>query len=398
MTCQICAGPTVPGLDLGHQPVSDLLLTRADLGRPETHYPLQLHHCPGCGLTQLGYTVSPRVVYRHFPFVSGTTATATRHLHGLARELTERARLGRGSFALDIGSNDGTLLKGYQPSGVRVLGVDPAGAPVRIAERAGIETLHAFFDADTAEHIAVTHGEADVISAAGVFAHVAELDGLMRGVKRLLAPGGIFATDSQYWLDMVERLHWDNIFHQHLRYYSMRPLLRLFDRYDMEVFDVTRSDVYGGSIRAFAGHRGAHPVAEGVAALGAFEEGQGLYAAATHQEFARKVAERLRGLVQAVHALAADGRKVIGLGGPAKASTVCNAGRLGPELIAYITEVNPLRVGTYLPGVHVPIVAEDTMFSDPRPADAGILFAWNYADEIVPKLRTRGFQGEVLRP
>lgn len=396
--CQICAGPTIPGLDLGHQPVSDLILSRSQLSNAETLYPLKLHHCPYCGLTQLSYTVNPEIVFKRFPFVSGTTQTATRHLQGLAQHLAQMLGLGPQSFALDIGSNDGTLLKGYVPYGVRSLGVDPAGDPVRVANEQGLDTIHAFFDANTADFILSEHGQTDAITACGVFAHIADLAGVMKGVKGLLARGGVFATDSQYWLDMVQRLHYDNIFHQHLRYYSMKPLIYLFRQYDMEVFDVERSDVYGGSIRVFSCHAGDYPVSRRVTELVALEEGERLYDEATYQSFTRAIEERKRRFFDQVYQLASKGKKVVGIGAPAKAAVVSNYCGLRPDLVDYVTEVNPLRIGKYLPGVHIPIVDEEDMFTDPRPADAGILFAWNYYGEIVPKLRSLGFRGEILTP
>jgi SAM-dependent methyltransferase len=389
---------TVPGLDLGHQPVGDLILSPGQLNQPETLYPMQLHWCPECGLTQLGYVVNPRVVYKDFPFVSGTTRTATEHLQGLPPKLVELLGLGHRSFAVDIGSNDGTLLAAYEPFGVPFLGVDPAGDPVRIANERGIRTLHAFFNVETADYVLAEHGQADAITACGVFAHIADLDGVMQGVKRLLAPNGVFANDSQYWFDMVERGHYDNVFHQHLRYYAMRPLIELFRRYDMDVFDVERSEVYGGSICVYACHAGAIPVSDRVRDLLVLEDGASLYDPATNERFAAEVAERKRRLFDSVYELRAAGKKVIGVGAPAKASTVANYCRLGPDLLDYITEVNPLRVGMYLPGVHIPIVDEQVMFDDPDPADAAVLFAWNYHDEIVPKLRDRGFEGRILLP
>jgi SAM-dependent methyltransferase len=396
VTCQICGAEITPGLDVGPQPVGDLILSRAQLNQPETFYPMQLHHCATCGLTQLGYTVNPRVVYKHFPFVSGTTRTATAHLQSLPTQLVKRLRLGRKSFAVDIGSNDGTLLKGYIPHRVRFLGVDPSGDPVRIANEQGIPTLHAFFNDETAGKIARKYGKADAITACGVFGHIADLAGLMTGAKRLLASGGVFATDSQYWLDMVLRLHYDNIFHQHLRYYSMRPLIHLFRHYGMDVFDVERSEVYGGSIRVFSGHAGEHPISARVHELVALEDREKLYEPETCRRFTQAVEERREKLFDRVYALTSQGKTVVGLGAPAKASTICNYCRLGPERVRYVTEINPLRIGKFLPGVRIPIVDEERMFSDPP--DAGILFAWNYYDEIVPKLRARGFRGEVLLP
>lgn len=396
--CQICNAVTEPGLDLGHQPVGDLVIPESQLNRPETFYPMQLHHCTTCGLTQLGYIVDPKVVYKNFPFVSGTTKTATKHLQSLPRDLVKRFGLGKQSFALDIGSNDGTLLEGYRPSGVRFLGVDPSGDPVRIARERGIETLHAFFNVATAEHVAANYGRADAITACGVFAHIADLAGVMKGVKALLGDKGVFATDSQYWLDMVERGHYDNIFHQHLRYYAIRPLTHLFRQYDMDLFDVERSDVYGGQIRVFACHAGAHPISARVKKLVAGEAAAKLYDPATNARFTRQVEARRAKLFDSVYALKSKGKRIVGIGAPAKASTVCNYCRLGPDLVDYITEVNPLRIGMRLPGTHIPIVDEERMFGEKPRLDAGILFAWNYYDEIVPKLRKRGFRGRILLP
>ncbi len=396
--CQICGAITIPGVDLGNQPIGDLVLSPSQLNQPETFYPLKLQHCPECGLTQLSYIVNPKIVYKNFPFVSGTTQTATRHLQSLPKQLVKMVNLDGKSFVVDIGSNDGTLLKGYIPSGVKFLGVDPSGDPVRIANEQGIETLHAFFNEETAEYVRTKYGAAKAITACGVFGHIADLGSTMRGVKILLAKRGVFATDSQYWLDTMQRLHYDNMFHQHLRYYSMKPLIYLHRQYGMDVFDVERSEVYGGSIRVFACNAGEYPISDRVKKLVALEEKEKLYDAATNESFTAQVEERRRKLFDDVYRLASKGKKVIGIGAPAKASTICNYARLGSDLIEYVTEVNPLRIGKYLPGVRIPIVDEEFMFEDSLPADAGILFAWNYYDEIVPKLRQRGFKGEILLP
>ncbi len=394
----ICGEITVAGVDLGNQPVGDLVLTRRQLNQPETFYPLKLQHCLNCGLTQLSYIVNPKVVYKNFPFVSGTTQTATRHLQSLPKQLVKMVGLNEKSFAVDIGSNDGTLLKGYITDGVKFLGVDPSGDPVRIANEQGIETLHTFFNVETADYISANYGKADALTACGVFGHIADLASVMNGAKKLLAKRGVFATDSQYWLDTMQRLHYDNMFHQHLRYYSMKPLIYLFKQYDIDVFDVERSEVYGGSIRVFSCHSGEYPISRRVTKLVALEEKEKLYDQATNEDFTRKVEMRKRKLFDEVYTLTSKGKKVIGIGAPAKASTICNYCRLGADLVDYITEVNPLRIGTYLPGVHIPIVNENFMFEDPQPADAAILFAWNYAGEIVPKLQKRGFKGKILQP
>ncbi len=396
--CQICQANTIPGIDLGNQPIGDLVLSSSQLNQPETFYPLKLQHCPECGLTQLSYIVNPKIVYKNFPFVSGTTQTATLHLQTLPTQLVKLENLDDKSFAVDIGSNDGTLLEGYIPFGVKFLGIDPSGDPVRIANEKGIETLHAFFNEETAEYVKTNYGKADAITACGVFGHIADLGGVMRGVKSLLAKRGVFATDSQYWLDTMQRLHYDNIFHQHLRYYSMKPLIYLHRQYGMDVFDVERSEVYGGSIRIFACNAGEYKISDRVKKLIELEEKEKLYDSATNESFSIQVEQRRNKLFDEVYRMVSKGKKVVGIGAPAKASTICNYARLGPNMVTYVTEINPLRVGKYLPGVRIPIVDEEFMFEDPRPADAGILFAWNYYDEIVPKLRKHGFKGEILLP
>lgn len=396
--CQICGAETASGLDLGHQPIGDYLLTERELNESSILFPLKLVHCYDCGLTQLSYIAPPEEVYKGFPFVSGTTQTATNHLQSLPRQLVEMQKLDSSHFAVDIGSNDGTLLKGYLPYGVKFLGVDPSGDPVRIANEQGLNTLHAFFNVETAEIVRQQYGQADAITACGVFAHMADLKGVMEGVKVLLAPGGVFATDSQYWLDTMARGYYDNIFHQHLRYYAMKPLIHLFQQYGMEVFDVERSEVYGGSIRVFSCLAGDYPISQRVTDLIAEEEAQALYAPQTNNQFALDIAARRQKFFDEIYRRKEAGQKIIGIGAPAKASTVCNYCRVGPEMLDYITEINPLRIGLYLPGVHIPVIKEEEMFTDPSPADAAVLFAWNYYDEIVPKLRQRGFTGEIILP
>lgn len=396
--CKLCGGKTYAGLDLGAQPAGGLILTRADLRKPETFYPLQLFHCLDCGLTQLGYVVNPAAVYKFLPFVRGTTQAATKHLQTIPEELAQMGGLGPQSFAVDIGSNDGTLLKAYQPFGVRTLGVEPSAIPARIANEAGVMTLHAFFNEETAKLVVLEQGQADAISAAGVFAHIADLDSVMRGIQILMKPAGMFVSEHHYWLDMVRTTHYDNIFHQHLRYFAIRPLARLFARFNLEIFDVLRSEVHGGSFRVFACFAGAHPIHARVAQVMMEEEAARLYDPITTTEWALSIDARRRNLRERVWALAQAGKKVIGIGAPATASTVCNFCRLGPEMIDYITEINPPLVGRFLPGVHIPIVEEEQMFSDPRPPDAAILFAWADYAEAIPKLRKRGWKGEVICP
>jgi hypothetical protein len=178
----------------------------------------------------------------------------------------------------------------------------------------------------------------------------------------------------------------------------MKPLIHLFKQYGMDVFDVKRSDVYGGSIRVFSCNEGAYPISQRVSDLITVEEEARLYEPETNEAFARSIEQRRMKFFNEIYSRKVDGKRVIGVGAPAKASTVCNYCGVGPELLDYITEVNPLRIGKYLPGVHIPIIEEEIMFNEAQPADAAVLFAWNYHKEIMPKLRERGFTGEIILP
>lgn len=396
--CQICASHALePIIDLGHQPPCDSLLTIEQLRQSESVYPLNLVRCADCGLVQIDYVVPPETLFHpEYPYRSGITATLANHLQGTGELLVERYNLGTDSLAVDIGSNDGTLLKGFRKRGVRVLGVEATNIS-RIANQDGIETLQAFFNETVAQEIVAEYGHASVVTAANMFAHVPNLGELLRGVAHLLVDGGTFVTESHYLLDLLETAQYDSVYQEHLKYYSLKPLQRLFDDFGYTVVDADRIPNYGGSIRVYATKGTGLPISENLVGLIAQEENAGLYDSSRYAEFGEMVQKSKFDLQELLLQLRRDGRPAPGIGCPGRCSTLLNYCNIDPDLMPYIAEQSSsLKLGLYLPGKHIPIVDEQRLF-DEQP-DYAVMLSWHYAGPIIAKLRERGLKSKIIVP
>ncbi len=396
--CQVCGSKKLYKiLDLGHQPPCDSLRWPRQLDEPETIYPLRFLVCESCSLGQIDYAVAAEeLFFPDYPYRSGITATLVEKLSRTAVSTLSRFAFPSGSLVLDIGSNDGTVLKAFQERGMRVLGIEATNI-AKIANESGVETLQAFFNEDVATQIRTTHGPASVVAATNVFAHIASLGSIIRGVSHLLEDGGVFVTESHYVLDLLETSQYDSIYHEHLRYYSLKSLIALFKQYDFTVCDVERIDNYGGSIRVFARKGQGHQVAPSIAELLAVEEQAGLYGREVYDDFAAKVLKARQDLLALVLEAKKSGKTVIGIGCPGRASTLMNFTGLAPDLIPYIAEQSTsLKLGLFLPGLHVPIVDEKRMFEE-QP-DYAIMLSWHYAEPIIRKLREKGLKSKIVIP
>lgn len=396
MACQGCgAGKLDRVLDLGHHPPCDSLLTLEELRAPETAYPLVFCRCEACGLAQIDYAVEPDVLFfREYPYRTAMTRSLRDHFRRLTREVTERLRLGHADLAVDLGSNDGTLLQGFQEVGVRVLGVEPT-AIADIAVANGIPTVNEFFTEEAAEGIVEEHGNASVVTGANMFAHVNNLYPTLRGVAHLIGDDGAFVSESHYLLNLVEELQYDTIYHEHLRFYSLKPLLTIFEQAGLAVFDAQRVPTHGGSIRVWAdkGGREVHPR---VAELLLLEEESGLYDRATFDLFRERVLASKHALLEVLLGARRRGR-ILGVGAPGRASTVLNFTGIGPDLVEATVELTgSLKIGQFTPGTHVPIVDEALLFESPP--ETALVLAWHIEDDIVPALRAKGFSGTFIIP
>lgn len=396
--CQVCgSGNLELVIDLGHQPPCDSLPSREQLNRPETSYPLRQLWCPECTLSQLDYVVPGELVYHpDYPYRSGVTKELAAYQDTLAQEASEDLGLQPDDLVVDVGSNDGTLLSGFKRRGYRVVGVEPTNI-ARIANDAGIETLQAFFDEDAARRIVESHGPARLVTATNVFAHMASLGSFIRGLETLLAPDGTFLLENHYLLEIMRGGQFDTIYHEHLRTYSLKSILRLFDYYDFTVVDAKQVSRYGGNIRVYVGKGSDRQPAKSVADQLRTEDAYGLSRPESYRRF-REHAERAKlDLLQMAIKCKQDGASFVGNSCPGRCSTLLNYCGIDRTLMPYICEQpTSLKLGLHLPGLHIPIVDNQRLI-DEQP-DYVVLLAWHYWEPISEQLRARGLRSNLIVP
>lgn len=383
-------------LDLGHQPPCDALLTPEQLRHPEVTYPLRLMHCPESGLAQLDYVVPGDVIYpADYPYRAGISWPLREYLKSIADELVERRGIAPRSLVVDIGCNDGTLLAAFQARGCRVLGVEPTGMG-RFAKEAGIGWVQAFFCEALARDIVRTEGRAQLVTMTNVFAHMANLGEVMRGLEALLARDGIFVTETHYLLDVLEKTQFDTIYHEHIRTYSLKSLALLFAQYGMEVFDVERGSRYGGNLRAYVARQGVRPVERRVGELLRHEDQAGLHRSETWIAFRQRVLHNRDLFMDWLLGAHRKGYRIAGCSAPGRAATLINFYGIGPDLVPYLGEIpGSQKIGKYFPGRRIPIVPGARIAKE-QP-DYVILFAWHYAAEIAARLRREGVTSKLVQ-
>ena len=397
-SCQICGAKDLKFvIDLGHQAPCDTLLTLKQLNQEEKTYPLRVFWCEDCCLAQIDYVVPPEsLFYAEYPYRSGITPTLVKNLKGLSSVVVEKFSFQPPDLVIDIGSSDGTLLSGFKELGFQVLGVEPTNI-AKIANAAGINTVQNFFNEELAREIVKDRGNASVVTASNVFAHIARLGEMIRGVGHLLSENGLFVTESHYLLDIIETVQYDSIYHEHLKFYSLKSIIRLFDYYDFTVVDVERIENYGGSIRVFAAKGKLRPVSESVKSLLAEEEKSGLYNFSTYKEFCERTIKAKHELQELSLQAFSLKKQFVGVGCPGRSSTLLNYCNMDKQLMPYIAEQSTsLKLGLHLPGKHIPIVDEAIMFQE-QPEYA-VMLSWHYWEPIVKKLRQKGLKSKIVIP
>jgi len=396
MSCFICGEKKLfKFLSLGQQPPSDAFLRPEDLLKPEATYPLELCLCESCYLVQLNYAVDPEKLFRDYVYNTATNNSLKKSFENLVNILVKRFDLSASDLVIDIGSNDGTLLSYYRPHNVKILGIDPSSA-AKLALENNIPTMVDFFSKKLAAKAIKKYGQAKIITATNVFAHVEKLDDFVAGVKDLLTDDGVFVSESGYLLDFIEKLQYDSIYHEHLRYYSLKPLEILFKKFDLEIIDAERGTIHGGTIIVYAAQKGKHPISNRVAELIRREENFGLYKKETFINFANRVKINKLALQKLILDLKAKGKSIVGIGAPAKGNTLINYCNLDQDLIDYLAEKSELKIGTFSPGAHLPVVDENQLFKD-QP-DYALMLSWNIAEELIPKLKNKGYKGKFILP
>lgn len=396
--CQICNSTKMHKfLSLGHHPNPDGFLTEEKLKEPEIFYPLEVYFCEDCKLVQLGYIVDSKILFtENFIYTTGSNKGLVRDFHTLVEILVKRFNLSSGDFVVDIGGNDGTLLENYLPYNIKVLNIDPSKA-ARLSKEKNILTKSEFFNEETAAKTLNEFGKAKIITATNVFAHVDKLDSFMKGIQILLDDKGVFVEESGYLKDLISEREYDSIYVEHLRYYSLKPLIYLFNKFDMDVFDAEKISTHGGSLRVFACKRGVFPISENISKILKEEEDFGLHSKEIFDSFGEKVISNRDNLRNILFELKKQNKKIMGLGAPAKGNTLLNFCKIGDETVDCLLENGSLKIGTYSPGMHIKVLDEEILFNE-NPPDYLLLLIWNIKDIIIPKLRDKGFKGGFIVP
>jgi SAM-dependent methyltransferase len=382
-SCRSCGqGGLRPILSLGRTPLANALLTEQELDQPEATFPLNLVFCPVCALVQITETVPPEILFREYAYLSSFSDTVVQNAGDIVRRLIGLEGLGPHSLAVEIASNDGYLLQHYHHKGIPVLGIEPAANIARVArEERGIPTLSEFFGSALAEELAATGNSADVVHGNNVLAHVADLNGVVRGIATILKPRGVAVIEVPYVKDLIDHCEFDTIYHEHLCYFSLTALDRLFRRHGLVIRDVERIPIHGGSLRIFAGRAEAARPGPAVAGLLAEEAAWGVDREDFYRGFGTRV-ERLRdSLVGLLRNLKAEGRRIAAYGASAKGSTLLNFFQIGDETLDFVVDRSTVKQGRFTPGTHLRILAPEKLLE--RRPDYLLLLTWNFAEEIL---------------
>ncbi len=378
MMCRVCDATDLElVVDLGNHPWGNHFLKKEEVGT-EAFYPLRVVYCKACATAQIDYTIKKEIMFGDHTYLSGTTKSLGEHFRKMAEEVDERFfKNTPGKSVLDIGSNDGTQLKYFQALGYEVLGVESSTTIARMAVASGVPTLHKFFNRETMREIG---RQFDVVNAAGVFFHLEELHSVADGIREGLKETGVFMVQFLYIKSIMENLAFDQIYHEHLLYYTLKTIETLLNRHGMEMFDAYLAPIHGGSVIGFITHNGKRKPSERLLAMRNAEDVAGTNNIETYHAFYRRIQKMKEENLAYLRKAKKDGKRVFGFGAPVKGNTLLNYFGIGTDLIECLTEKNELRRGLYSPGMHIPIVIEKDIKEQP---DIYYVLAWNFKKEIL---------------
>jgi SAM-dependent methyltransferase len=386
-TCRLCNGASLElVLPILPSAIGDAFVSENELHEEQHTYPLDTYLCLECGHLQNLDIVDPDILFRNYTYKTSASLGLVDHFRRYADSAIERLGLAPDALVVEMGSNDGSLLKAFKSKGMRVVGVDPARSIAAQATSEGIPTFPDFFGVRIAETIRAEHGPAALFCANNVFAHIDDMSSVVTGISRLLAPDGVFAFEVSYLPDMIDNMVYDTIYHEHVSHHSIIPLEAFFNRHDLTLFDIDRTRSKGGSIRGFAQLKstGRRPQSPLFLEMVAEERRRGITQAPIFRDFFRAIEERKRALLEKIDGMIARGMSIAVYGASTTTTTLMYHLELGSR-VSFIVDDNPIKHGTFSPGFHIPVFPSSDLYV--RRPDAVVILAWIYRDPIIARHR-----------
>ncbi len=380
-TCRICdSEKMVKILDLGIMPPANSFLDKEELSKPEPAFPLRVYFCTSCTLLQLRDRVDPRYMFRHYAYMTSASKPLIDYFTEYGNELVRKFIKSKDDFVVEVGGNDGPLLSVIHEK-CRVLNIEPAKNIAQISQIKGIPTVTEFFSEELAKKIVARRGTATILTGSNVFAHIDDMHDLFRGAKHLIGEKGVFVMEVHWVGNLIYEGGFDQIYHEHLCYYSLRTLQRLAEQFGLKVFDAQITNMHGATLRAFIS--ASRPVNPSVGEVLVKEARLGLEKLSTYKKFALRVKKNQGDLRRLLFKLKRQGKTIAGYGAPAKGNTLLNFCKINNKTVDYIVDTTIFKQGLYTPGGHIPVYPPDHL-KEKRP-DYMLLLAWNYSDAILKK-------------
>jgi 2-polyprenyl-3-methyl-5-hydroxy-6-metoxy-1,4-benzoquinol methylase len=381
-SCHLCGSKKlVKVLDLGFHPLADFFMKKHQVDEAEKRYPLAVLLCRDCGHGMNNYIVPAETRYQEndYSYDSSNSKIAIKHFTDMAKDVTDRAKVGKGDLVVDIGSNIGTLLGAFRDLGADIQGVDPAHNIAELATKNGIPTINDFFN-DKAAKAILKRGKPKAVTMTNAFNHVSHLDSFMKSLVSVLPKDGSFVIELPYFLEIIEKKHFDVIYLEHVSYIAIKPLVKYFKKFGLTITHAEENDYMSGSIRIFVGYGKEDATVKKQIAL---EEKAGLFDEKTWAKFAKTVRDCKLNLLKELVSAREKGGKIVAIGAAAKGNTLLNYCGIDTTLIDFATDASPLKIGKYTPGSHLPILSDDAIDESVTHA---LILAWNIADFLKQKI------------